>query len=196
MDRCRLCLLDLIAAFDTVDHELLLARLEQTVGVRGRVLTWFKSYVTGRTYCVIYVRASSSIKQVTCSIPQGSVLGPLLFLLYMADLEDSAAKHGVTFYAFADDTQVYIHCEFHNTATSRDILESCIGHWMLANRLKLNPDKTELLWTGTRHSFSRLTDGGPRVVLDKFCMPPRSNIHARLVSVEGVFFQLRQLRHV
>ena len=53
-----LCLLDLTAAFDTVDHELLLARLERTFGVRGRVLTWRKSYLTGRTYCVIYAGAS------------------------------------------------------------------------------------------------------------------------------------------
>ena len=61
-----------------------------------------------------------------------------------------------------------IHCKFHNMATSRDVLERCIqdlGHWMSANRFKLNPDKTELLWTGTRHSLSRLTDGGPRLVL-------------------------------
>ena len=62
----------------------------------------------------------------------------------------------------------YIHCKFHNMATSRDVLERCIqdiGHWMSANHLKLNPDKTELLWTRTRHSLSRLTDGGPRLVL-------------------------------
>ena len=56
-----LCLLDLTAAFDTVDHELLLARLERTFGMRGRVLAWFKSYITGPTYCVIYAGASSSI---------------------------------------------------------------------------------------------------------------------------------------
>ena len=83
-----------------MDHELLLARLERTFGVRGWVLTWFKSYLTGLTYYVIYDRASSSIKQVTSPIPQGSVLGPLLFLLYTVDLADLAAKHGVMLYAF------------------------------------------------------------------------------------------------
>ena len=138
-----LCLLDLTAAFDTVDHELLLARLERILDVRSRVFDWVKSYLIGRTYCAIYAGVSSSIKQVTCSVA-------LLFLLYTADLADLAAKHGVTLYTFADDTQLYIHCEFHKMATSRDVLERCIqdiGHWMSANRLKLNPDKTELLWT-------------------------------------------------
>ena len=128
-----LCFMDLTAAFDTVGHELQLTRLERTFGIRGRVLAWFKSYLTGSTYCVIYAGASSSIKQVTCSVPQGSVLGPLLFLLYTADLADLAAKHGVMLYAFADDTQLCIHCEFHNMATSKDVLERCIqdiGHWM------------------------------------------------------------------
>ena len=91
-----------------------------------------------------------------------------MFLLYTTDLADLATKHGVTLYAFADDTQLYIHCEFHDMAALRDVLERCIqdiGHWMSANRLNLNQDKTELLWTGTRHSLSRLTDGGPGLVL-------------------------------
>ena len=81
---------------------MLLAGLERTFGV----LAWFKSYLAGRTYCVIYVGASSSIKQVTCSVPQGSVLRPLLFSLYTADLADLAAKNGATLHAFADDTQL------------------------------------------------------------------------------------------
>ena len=121
-----LCLLDLTAAFDTVDHELLLTRLERTFGVRDWVLAWFKSYLTGRTYCVIYAGASSSIEQVTCSVPQGSVLGPLLFLLYTADLAVLAARHSVMLCAFADYTQLYSHCEFHHMTTSRDVLERCM----------------------------------------------------------------------
>ena len=100
-----LSFLDLTAAFDTVDHELLLARLERTIGVWCHVLAWLRSYLTGRTYCVIYAGASSAIKEMTCSVPHGSVLGPLLFSLYTADLADLAAMHGVTLYAFADDTQ-------------------------------------------------------------------------------------------
>ena len=158
MDRCRLCLLDLTATFDTVDHELLLTRLERTFGVQGWVHASFKSYLTGCTYCVIYAGASSSIKQVTCSVPQGSVLGLLFFLLYTADLSDLTAKHGVMLFTFADYTQLYIHCKFHNTATLRDVLERCIqdnGHWMSANCLKLNLDKTQISFKTYSPIFSK-----------------------------------------
>ena len=142
-----------------VDHELLLAWLERTFGVRGRVLAWRKSYLTGRTYCVIYAGASSStIHQAGDMLRSTGIrLRSAIVLLYTADLADLSAKHGVMLYAFSNDMQLYIHCEFHNMAISRDLLEHClqdIGHWMLVNCLKLNPDKTELLWIGTRHSLS------------------------------------------
>jgi len=77
-----LCLLDLTAAFDTVDHELLLRRLQRTFGIGGSTLTWFESYLSGRTYCVVVDSATSQVIHVLCSVFRGSVLGPLLFLLY------------------------------------------------------------------------------------------------------------------
>ena len=75
-----LCLRDLTAAFDTVDHELLLLRLERQFGLRGAVLQWFRSYLTGRTFQVVYDGCLSAIVQVLCSVRQGSVLGPRLFI--------------------------------------------------------------------------------------------------------------------
>jgi len=93
-----LCLLDLTAAFDTVDHELLLLRLERQFGLRGAVLQWFRSYLTGRTFQVVYDGCLSAIVHVLCSVPQGSVLGPRLFIAYTADLADKAAEHGVNFH--------------------------------------------------------------------------------------------------
>ena len=153
-----LCLLDLTAAFDTVDHELLLLRLERQFGLRGTVLAWFRSYLSGRTFRVIFSSSTSSIVYIVCSVPQGSVLGPLLFLVYTADFEDIAEKHGVSVHAFADDTQLYLHCRCADTALSAGQLEQCIadiGRWISANRLKLNKNKTELLWVGSRHSLSQ-----------------------------------------
>ena len=99
-----LCLLDLTAAFDNVDHDLLLQRLDNTFGVRHQAKKWFKSYLTGRSYCVIYGGGTSATVLVTCSVPQGSVLGPLLFILYTSELADLAAEYGVKLHAFADDT--------------------------------------------------------------------------------------------
>jgi len=87
-----LCLLDLTSAFDTVDHTLLLTRLQRGFGVQGGCLAWFASYLSGRSYCVVIDGVVSHVIHITCSVPQGSVLGPLLFILYMADLADIAAQ--------------------------------------------------------------------------------------------------------
>ena len=101
-----LCLLDLTASFDTVDHELLLRRLDRSFGVRGQAKQWLISYLTGRSYCVIHGGRTSSVIQVTCFVPQDSVLGPLLFILYTADLAELASTFGVKLHAFADDNQL------------------------------------------------------------------------------------------
>jgi len=90
---------------------------------------------------------------IICSVPRGSVLGPRLFILYTADLVDVTERHAVTLHAFADDTQLYLHCRRDDMASTTVQLERCltdVGHWMSANRLKLNADKTELLWAGSR----------------------------------------------
>jgi len=80
-DVSALCLLDLTAAFDTVDHDLLMLRLQRQFGLRGVVLQWFRSYLTGRTFQVIYADSTSSVVIICCSVPQGSVLGPRMFHL-------------------------------------------------------------------------------------------------------------------
>jgi len=82
-----LCLLDSAATFDTVDHELLLLRLERQFGVRGIALQWFGSYLSDRSFQVLYGGSVSSSVVMLCSVPQGSVLGPRLFILYTADLK-------------------------------------------------------------------------------------------------------------
>jgi len=148
-----LCLFDLSAAFDTVDHDLLMRRLERQYGVRSVVLQWFNSYLSGRTFQVVYGGSTSSTVYIPCSVPQGSVLGPRLFILYTADMEDQVAEHGVSFHAFADDTQLYVHCRRAEVTSAVLRLENCIEEvrdWMSVNRLKLNADKTELLWAGSR----------------------------------------------
>jgi len=136
-----LCLLYLTAAFDTVDHDLLILRLERQFGIHGVALEWLRSYLQGRSFHVSYGGGSTSaMVHTVCSVPQGSVLGPRLFILYKADLAEVVKKYYVSIHAFADDTQLYRHCFRDEMATIVVRLERCleeVSHWMFANRLKL-----------------------------------------------------------
>ena len=100
-----LCLLDLSAAFDTVDHTILLHRLSHTFGLRGSVLDWFRSYLTDRTQSVLYNGQMSAVMTIRFGVPHGSVLGPNLFVLYSAEVIYIATRHGFSALAYADDLQ-------------------------------------------------------------------------------------------
>ena len=154
-----LCLLDLSSAFDTLDHDLLLQRLECQFGLCGAVFQRIQSYLSDTTFRVVYGDVLSFVVYGMCSVPQGSVLGPLFFILYMADLADRVVQYGVSLHAYADDTQLYLHFCRDEMASSADQSERCIldiGHWISANRLKLNADKTELLFASSGHCCAAL----------------------------------------
>ncbi len=90
-----LILLDLTSAFDTVDHKTLLSRLEYFVGIQGTVLSWFKSYLANRSFSVRLGNFSSLPAKLSCGVPQGSILAPILISLYLLPLGSIFRKHGV-----------------------------------------------------------------------------------------------------
>ena len=99
-----LVLLDLSSAFDTVDHNILIKRLHDLVGMYGSVLQWFSSYLSGRTFSVCVNQIMSDTTELSCGVPQGSVLGPILFLLYILPLGTIIRSYNnVSYHFYVDD---------------------------------------------------------------------------------------------
>ena len=157
-----LILLDLSAAFDTVDHQILLNRLRTEVGVSGKVLDWFASYLSNRSQKVTVDGALSDRFGIDFGVPQGCCLGPLLFVIYSSKLFNIVNKHLPNGHAYADDTQLYLAFKpgnHVNETAAVSSIQSCIRdlqYWMLIDKLKLNPDKTEFLILGTRQQLEKV----------------------------------------
>ena len=159
-----LLLLDLSAAFDTVDHLILLNRLGNRFGICGSALAWFKSYLSDRFHLVGIRGARSATRPLSCGVPQESVLGPI-YLLYTSPLGDIVRRYNMGFHFYADDTKLYL--SFSSLDGDDQVslvaqIESCvcdIDLWMARNKLKLNRDKTELLLIGSKHRLCPLLDG-------------------------------------
>ncbi len=156
-----LVLLDLSAAFDTIDHDILIDRLQNYTGVQGQALRWFRSDLSDRYHFVYFNGESSQLSPVKYGVPQGSVLGPLLFSLYMLPLGNIIRKYGISFHCYADDTQIYISTKPDETSKLSKLTE-CVKNMkdcMTNNFLLLNSDKTEILLIGpkTVHRISWIT---------------------------------------
>src|SRR6218665_4031630 len=111
-------LLALFAAFDTVDHDVLAERLSRTYGICSTALDWLRSYLCDCRHTILFDGVFSTVRSLSCGAPQGSVLGPLLFLLYAADLGDLAASLGLSSHFYADDfsfTRGDLHQQLHSS---------------------------------------------------------------------------------
>jgi len=164
-----LILLDLSAAFDTIDHNILINRLHDYIGVSGDALSWFKSYLQDRNQCVFINNTKSELSHLTYGVPQGSVLGPILFSIYMLPLSHVIKRYNMKYHFYADDTQIYItfNPTNDNATSSITLLQSCINDvktWMTQNKLKLNTDKTEFLTISKKNIQNKISI--PELVLD------------------------------
>ena len=149
-------LLDLSAAFDTVAHEKLLEVLSQRIGLSGSALEWFRSYLDHRTQTVVVGETSASPTVLTRGVPQGSVLGPVLFTVYTLALGDIVRKHRMESHFYADDTQLYATFDSaDDVPVVLEKMEKCVVDvkaWMAENCLQLNDAKTELICFTSKHS--------------------------------------------
>ena len=123
--------LDMSAAFDTLDHITLLHRLQHTFGLSGYVISWIRSYLTDRSSFVKIDSSSSPSTTILTGVPQGSVLGPLLFVLFISPIanvinpDQSNQNNTVSFHQYADDTQLYIGTNSSTLTTQIASIESC-----------------------------------------------------------------------
>ena len=212
-DITALVLLDLSSAFDTVDHQTLIDVLQKRFAVDGIALNWFQSYLTNRTQQFSVEDVLSAPVMVSCSVPQGSVLGPLEFISYTEDVIAIFHRNAVQHHLFADDKQLYRSGKIADIDNIRKELCRCIDevkHWCSSRRLQLNGLKTELLWFGSRCNLRKIASTDLTLTVGDDIIKPVSLVRDlgvylddelsmkqhinRIVS--SCFFQLRKLRQI
>ncbi len=142
--------LDLSKAFDTINHDILLSKLSH-YGVRGSAFEWFRNYLTNRYQFVSFNGSKSVRSNISCGVPQGSILGPLLFIIYLNDIVSSSSFF--SFFMYADDTNLLAsHKNFHDLIKTANAELDRISTWLKANKLSLNIDKTNYILFKNKHN--------------------------------------------
>ena len=207
-----LALLDFCSAFDTIDHPTLVHRLHTDFGFTDTVLQWFSSYLTDRTHYVSLSNHCSAFTHVHSGVPQGSVLGPVLFTIYIKPLSAIIDFHSIIHHSFADDLQLHMSAPPDRLSKLLHSMQSCISDfkaWATENMHKLNDNNTELmLFTSkrTRHLHSlptSITIGNAPVPFKKsvknlgFTLDCHLTMNAHVSNIARTcYFELRRLASI
>ena len=142
---------DFSKAFDSVNHDLILLKLKHYFGIDGRMLKFIENYLGGREQCVVIEGSKSSYKPVLSGVPQGSILGPILFVLFINDLP-SGLSPGTSLALYADDTKIWrpIASDVDHRALQNDI--DYLNDWALKNKMKFHPQKCKAVSLCSRSS--------------------------------------------
>ena len=209
-----LALLNLSAAFNTVDTGILLQRLTNWFGITGTVKTWIAKYLTDRIQKVKIGYSESSPVTLECGVPQDSVLGSILFILYTTPLGQICRKHGIHYHLYADDNQLYMSFKPSKPGSKEMCLhqlEGCISDirsWMTNNMLKLNDEKTEFIIFRTHQQLAKISDISIKVgsmkiqpveevrnlgyFMDRFL---KNSVHINKLSA-SMFHNLRNIKRI
>ena len=143
-------LLDLSAAFHTINHQIIFHNIEHSLGITNSALILMKSYLDGRQPCVQTEGVISEFEEFAYGMSHGSILGPLKLCIYMLPIGSIMRHHDIYFHIYADDTQLYVSFDLSNHNVALDRMNLCIKFsdlriWMIRNKLKINDSKTEFL---------------------------------------------------
>ena len=207
-----LTLLDLSAAFDTIDHSILLKRLEKFFGISGSALHWLSSYLVDRSQQIKLDDTLSPKVTLPFGVPQGSVLGPILFTLYTTPLSTVIQGQSISHHLYADDSQLYISFSSADSVSSLNSLKCCLDsvlRWMLSNKLKLNPGKTEFILIGHKQQREKYSSQFPVSLMGVDTKPSETarnlgvvfdqdfNFRKHINQVFGsCFYHIRDLRRI